>query len=167
MLSGVSMRSLLVSLLALVVAACGPSNGADKGGKGPGMGMPPPEVTTMTVAPKAIPVAFDYVGQTAGSREVEVRARVTGILLKRNFEEGGPVKQGQSLYTIDPAPFEAAATRAQADVAAAEARLDQARRNAARFKPLYAEKAVSQKDYDDAVSAESISAADLKASRAR
>src|SRR3954463_1709518 len=167
MLSGVSMRSLLVFLLALVVAACGPSNGADKGGKGPGMGMPPPEVTAVSVAPKAIPVSFEYVGQTAGSREVEVRARVTGILLKRNFEEGGPVKQGQSLYTIDPAPFEAAATRAQADVAAAEARLDQARRNAARFKPLYAEKAVSQKDYDDAVSAEHIGAADVKAARAR
>jgi membrane fusion protein (multidrug efflux system) len=131
------------------------------------MGMPPPEVTTMTVAPKAVPVSFEYVGQTAGSREVEVRARVTGILLKRNFDEGGPVKQGQSLFTIDPAPFEAAVTRAQADVAAAEARLEQARRNVARFKPLYAEKAVSQKDYDDAVSAEQIGAADAKAAKAR
>jgi membrane fusion protein (multidrug efflux system) len=129
--------------------------------------MPPPEVTAVTVAPKAIPVTFEYVGQTVGSREVEVRARVTGILLKRNFEEGGPVKQGQSLFTIDPAPFEAAVTRAQADVAAAEARLEQARRNAARFKPLYAEKAVSQKDYDDAVSAEQIGNADVKAARAR
>jgi membrane fusion protein (multidrug efflux system) len=129
--------------------------------------MPPPEVAVMTVAPKAIPVSFEYVGQTAGSREVEVRARVTGIILKRNFEEGGPVKQGQSLYTIDPAQFQAAAARAQADVAAAEARLEQAKRNVARFKPLYAEKAVSQKDYDDAVSAEQIGNADVKAARAR
>jgi len=154
--------------LALAVAGCSPSGGADKGGKGgPPGGMPPSEVTVMTVAPKAIPVAFEYVGQTAGSREVEVRARVTGILLKRNFDEGGPVKQGQSLFSIDPAPFEAASARAQADVAAAEARLEQARRNAARFKPLYAEKAVSQKDYDDAVSAEQIGSADVKAARAR
>jgi len=164
------MRSLLfaVPLLALAVAGCGPSDGADKGGHkgGPG-GFPPAEVTVMTVAPKAIPVAFEYIGQTTGSREVEVRARVTGILLKRNFDEGGPVKQGQSLFTIDSAPFEAAAARAQADVAAAEARLEQARRNAARFKPLYAEKAVSQKDYDDAVSAEQIGSADVKAARAR
>ena len=158
-------RSLLVFPLALALSACGPSGGADKGG--PGMGMPPPEVTAITVAPKALPVAFEYVGQTVGSREVEVRARVTGILLKRNFEEGGPVKQGQSLFTIDPAPFEAAVTRAQADVAAAEARYEQAQRNAARFKPLYAEKAVSQKDYDDSVSAEQIGAADVKAARAR
>ena len=161
------MRRFLVVLLPAVVAACSPSNGSEKKGGGPGMGMPPPEVTTMTVAPKAIPVSFEYVGQTAGSREVEVRARVTGILLKRNFEEGGPVKQGQSLFTIDPAQFEAAVTRAQADVAAAEARLEQAKRNVARFKPLYAEKAVSQKDYDDAVSAEQIGAADVKAARAR
>ena len=159
----------LVPLLAFAVSACGPSDGADKGGHkgGPPGGMPPPEVTVMTVAPKAIPVTFEYVGQTAGSREVEVRARVTGILLKRNFEEGGPVKQGQSLFTIDPAQFEAAAARAQADVAAAEARLEQAKRNVARFKPLYAEKAVSQKDYDDAVSAEQIGTADVAAARAR
>jgi len=169
------MRSLslfVVPLLALAVSACGPSGGADKGGKGgakggPGGGMPPPGVTAMTVAPKAIPVSFEYVGQTAGSREVEVRARVTGILIKRNFEEGLPVKQGQSLFTIDPAPFEAAASRAQADVAAAEARLEQAKRNVKRFRPLYAEKAVSQKDYDDAVSAEQIGTADVKAARAR
>src|SRR5258706_7179460 len=159
----------LVPMLAFAVAGCGPSDGADKGGHkgGPPGGMPPSEVTVMTVAPKVIPVAFEYVGQTVGSREVEVRARVTGILLKRNFDEGGPVKQGQSLFSIDPAPFEAAAARAQADVAAAEARLEQARRNAARFKPLYAEKAVSQKDYDDAVSAEQIGNADVKAARAR
>jgi membrane fusion protein (multidrug efflux system) len=98
---------------------------------------------------------------------VEVRARVTGILQKRNFEEGARVKQGQSLFTIDPAPYRAAAARAAADLAAAQARLDQARRNAARFKPLYAEKAVSQKDFDDAVSAEAINAADVEAARAR
>ena len=73
-----------------------------------------------------MPVTFEYVGQTAGSREVEVRARVTGILLSRNFKEGERVKKGQSLFTIDPKPFEAALQRAVADVAAAEARYEQA-----------------------------------------
>jgi membrane fusion protein, multidrug efflux system len=164
------MRSALVILLSAVVAACGPSNGSEKkGAKGgpPGMGMPPPEVSVVTVQPKSLPVAYEYVGQTAGSREVEVRARVTGILLARNFTEGETVSQGQSLFTIDPAPYEAVLNRAQADVAAAEARLKQAKRNAARLKPLYAEKAVSQKENDDAVSAEAIGDADLKAARAR
>ena len=163
------MRSLFALSFA-VLAACGPSGGQEKGGKGGpgGFGaMPPPEVSVAVVAPKSLPVTFEYVGQTTGSREVEVRARVTGILLKRNFDEGAPVKQGQSLFTIDPKPYEATAARAAADVGAAEARLTQAKRNAARLKPLYAEKAVSQKDYDDAVSAEAIGAADLKAARAR
>jgi membrane fusion protein (multidrug efflux system) len=161
---------LLVVLVGSVgLAACAPS-GSDKGAKGhggPGGAMPPAEVNVVTVAPQSLPVAFEYVGQTAGSREVEVRARVTGILQARNFTEGGPVKQGQSLFTIDPAPIEATVARTEADVAAAEARLEQAKRNAARLKPLYADKAVSQKEYDDAVSGELIGAADLKAARAR
>jgi membrane fusion protein (multidrug efflux system) len=162
-------KQIALVCLAVSLGGCG-AGGNDKGGKGhggPGGGMPPSEVSVITVAPKALPVAYEYVGQTAGSREVEVRARVTGILLSRNFEEGGPVRKGQSLYTIDPAPIQAALARAQADVAAAEARLDQARRNAARLEPLRAEKAVSQKEFDDAASAELIGAADLKAARAR
>ena len=162
-------KQLALIPVAVVLAACGPSGGGEKGGAGhgPGAGMPPPEVSVMTVAPQALPVTFEYVGQTAGSREVEVRARVTGILLSRNFSEGGPVKKGQSLYSIDPAPFQAALARVEADVAAAEARADQARRNAARLKPLYAEKAVSQKEFDDAVSVAAIAEAEVKAARAR
>lgn len=150
--------------LALLLAACGPSGGDQKGGPG---GFPPPQVTVMTVEPKSLPASFEYTGQTLGSREIEVRARVTGILQARNFVEGGAVKKGQSLFTIDPAPFAAAAARAEADVAGAEARLAQAKKNAARLKPLYAEKAVSQKEFDDASSAEAIADADLKAAKAR
>jgi len=154
-------------LSSLALAACSPSGGQEKGKGGPMGGMPPPEVNAVTVQPKALPVTFEYVGQTAGSREAEVRARVQGILVSKNFKEGETVKKGQSLYTIDPAPFEAALARAVADVAAAEARYEQAKRNAARLKPLYAEKAVSQKEYDDAASGELIAAADVKAANAR
>jgi membrane fusion protein (multidrug efflux system) len=156
-------------LLAAVVAACGPSNGSEKGGGkgGPMGGMPPAEVAVVTAARETLPVSWEYAGQTAGSREVEVRARVTGILLSRNFTEGSRVKKGQSLFTIDPKPFEAALARAVADVAAAEARYEQSKRNAARLKPLYAEKAVSQKEHDDAVSSEQIGFADVKAAQAR
>jgi len=153
---------------AAALAGCSPSGGQEKGGHGgPGGGMPPAEVTVLAVAPQALPITFEYVGQTLGSREVEVRARVTGILLKRNFVEGSAVKKGQSLYNIDPAPFEAVVARAEADVAAAEARLDQAARNAARMRPLYADKAVSQKEFDDAVSTEAIGQADTKSAKAR
>jgi membrane fusion protein (multidrug efflux system) len=153
---------------AAALAGCSPSGGQEKGGHGgPGGGMPPAEVTVLAVAPQPLPVTYEYVGQTIGSREVEVRARVTGILLKRNFVEGSAVKKGQSLYNIDPAPFEAVVARAEADVAAAEARLDQAARNAARMRPLYADKAVSQKEFDDAVSTEAIGQADTKSAKAR
>jgi membrane fusion protein (multidrug efflux system) len=152
-------KQFLPVLLVPVLAACGPG--------GQQHGMPPAQVSVMTIEPKTLPASFEYTGQTLGSREVEVRARVTGILQKRNFTEGGPVKQGQSLFSIDPAPFIAAAARAEADVAGAAARLDQARKNAARMKPLFAENAVSQKEFDDATSAEAVAEADLKAARAR
>src|SRR3954468_8721015 len=134
------LRPLALLGLATLLAACSPSGGQEKGdphGKGkakggPMAGMPPPEVQVLVVQAKSLPVVFEYTGQAAGSREAEVRARVGGILQKRNFDEGKPVKQGQSLYSIDPAPFQAVFARAEADVAAAEARNEQARRNAAR-----------------------------------
>ncbi|MEO8144965.1 MAG: efflux RND transporter periplasmic adaptor subunit [Betaproteobacteria bacterium] len=154
-------KQFLPALLLPVLAACGP------GGQGGHGGFPPAQVSVMTVEPKSLPASFEYTGQTLGSREVEVRARVTGILQTRNFVEGGPVVKGQSLFNIDPAQFVAVAVRAEADVAGADARLAQARKNAARLKPLYAEKAVSQKEFDDATSAEAIADADLKGAKAR
>jgi membrane fusion protein (multidrug efflux system) len=151
----------LLILSAALLAGCGP--------KGPPghQGFPPAVVAVQEVVLKTIPVEFEYPAQTAGSREVEVRARVSGILLKRNYEEGAAVRVGQSLFTLDSAPYEAAVARAEADVSAADARYAQANRNTKRTKPLYEAKAASQKDYDDAVSAEEVAAADLKAARAR
>lgn len=151
---------------AAVLSGCG-RDGGGAGGHGAPGGMPPPEVNVFTVQPRSVPATFQYTGQIAGSREVEVRARVTGILQKRNFVEGAAVKQGQSLYVIDPVPFQSALARAEADAAAAEARLAQAKKNAVRLKPLFEANAVSQKEYDDATSAELIAAADVKAAQAR
>lgn len=147
--------------LALALAACKPSGGQPAGG------FPPPVVTVATVELRDIPVTYEYVAQTEGSREVEVRARVTGILLKRNFQEGAAVKQGQSLFTIDPAPFRVALERAEGELAVAEARLAQAQREADRLKPVIESRAVSRKELDDAVSAAQIAAAELRSARAR
>lgn len=150
-----------IVLMAALVSGC------ERAGSQPPSGMPPAEVAVVVIEPKDVPATFEYVGQTAGSREVEVRARVTGIVQRRNYREGGPVAAGQSLFTIDPAPYRAALARAEADVASAEARLVPAKRNAARMQPLFEAKAVSQKEYDDAVSNEAIAAADVKSARAK
>jgi membrane fusion protein (multidrug efflux system) len=150
----------VVTALALL-GACGPK--APPHGGGP----PPASVAVQEVQRRTIPVEFEYPAQTAGSREVEVRARVPGIIEKRNYSEGGVVQAGQSLFTLDQAPFQAALSRAEADVGAAEARLNAASRNAKRAKPLYEAHATSQKDYDDAISAEEVATADVKSARAR
>jgi membrane fusion protein (multidrug efflux system) len=119
------------------------------------------------VEARDVPVSYEYVAQTAGYREVEVRARVAGILLKRNYREGAPVKRGESLFTIDPAPFQVVLARAEADLGVVEARLAQARREAARLKPVLESRAVSRKELDDAVSAEQVAEAEVKSARAR
>ena len=96
-----------------------------------------------------------------------MRARVAGIVVKRNFVEGGAVKKGQSLYSLDAAPLQAALARVDADIAAADARVAQAARTLARLKPLAEAKAVSQREADDALSAEQVARADLKGAQAR
>jgi membrane fusion protein (multidrug efflux system) len=156
----------LVVVLAVMLAACG-KGGAEGQGHGAGGGMPPTIVAVKEVQPATVPVEFEYPAQTAGSREAEVRARVPGLILRRNYEEGATVRAGQSLYQLDSATYEAAVARAEADVSAAEARFSAAQRNAARTKPLLAARAASQKDVDDAVSAEEVAAADVKAAKAR
>jgi membrane fusion protein, multidrug efflux system len=148
-------------VLAAVLAACG------KAGSEPPGQMPPPEVAVIVAEAKRLPVAYEYAAQTAGYREVEVRARVTGIMHKRNYREGELVKRGQSLFQLDPSPFQVTLARAEADLATAEAKQAQATRDAERMKSVIDIKAVSRKEYDDSVSAAQIAAAEVKGARAR
>ena len=153
-------RILLLVAAAALSGGCGPSQ------QGHG-GFPPAAVTTLTVQPRTLPVSYEYVGQTTGSKEVEVRARVTGILDKRLYQEGARVAAGQTLFVIDPRPFEAQAAAAEAEVARTQALLVQAEREAARLKPLAERRAIGQKEADDASSNAELARAGVKAAQAK
>lgn len=127
---------------------------------------PPPEVGVKTVDAAAVPLDLTYSARTVGSREVEVRARVGGILLKRRFEEGSRVREGQSMFQIDPEPLRARVASAKADVAVAKARLEEARRQQDRVLPLFEKNAVSQSRRDEAVSAFEVAQANQVAAEA-
>ena len=127
---------------------------------------PPPEVAVQSVSHGAVPLELTYTAMTLGSREVEVRARVGGILLKRRFEEGSRVKEGQSMFLIDPEPIRARLASARAESAVAKARLDEAKRQRDRVLPLFEQNAVSQSRRDEAVSAFEVAQANLSAAEA-
>src|SRR5438309_4887731 len=104
---------------------------------------PAPEVSVLTVVPETVVARYEYVGQAAASRSVEVRSQVTGVIVARPYAEGTDVAKGTLLFRIDPTTYEAAYRSAQA-------RLANADRTLARLKPLLAARAVAQKDVDDA-----------------
>ncbi len=148
------------------LSACGRKD-ESKGGP-PGAGGPPQAlpVTVVDAQPTKVPVTVETVGQSEGSKEIQVRARVSGILLKQRFTEGDRVKAGAVLYQIDPEPYQIALAQAKAALAQAQASSEQAVREQNRLKPLASEQAVSGKDYDDAQSAAKTSAAQVQARQA-
>lgn len=158
--------TLAVTVVATLAVLAGCSRNGHAQGPGNG-GMPPALVAVETVKPVTVPVRFEFVGETAGSKEAEVRARVQGILERRTYQEGTPVKQGQLLFRIDPRPYAAQMQAAEADLARAEAQYAQARRHLERVKPLAGSKALSQREYDEAVSAAESGAASVKQAQAR
>jgi membrane fusion protein (multidrug efflux system) len=114
---------------------------------------PPPDVTVLTVEPQTVPAKFEWVAQAAASKSVEVRAQVSGVIVARPYVEGTDVKKGTVLFRIDPRTYEANYQSAQARLAQSKATLANDRRNLARLKPLLVEKAVAQRDVDDAETA--------------
>jgi membrane fusion protein, multidrug efflux system len=147
--------------LILALAACGP------GGPAPGGAPTGVQAKVIQVAPQRVPIALESVAQVEGSKEVEVRARVAGILHKRIYAEGEVVNAGTPMFQIDPVPFEIALAQAQAQLAQERARNEQANREASRLKPLAEQKAISQREYDDVATALKLSNATLQAAEAR
>jgi membrane fusion protein (multidrug efflux system) len=147
--------------LATLVAGCGRSQ-SEQGG-----GMPPAEVGVVEVKRGDLPLPLEFTGRAAGSREVEVRARVDGILLERRYREGSEVREGDVLFRIDPEPYRAAVAQTRAELGVAQARLEEARRQRDRIVPLFEQNATSQRQRDEAVSQFEVAQANVEAAHAR
>jgi membrane fusion protein (multidrug efflux system) len=151
---------LIALTAATLLVACG------KEGAAPAGAPPAVPVHILKVEPRSVPLTFDIVGQVEGSKQVEVRARVSGILVKQFYREGDPVAEGAPLFEIDRAPFEVALAQAKGQLAQATAQVAQAQREETRLKPLVAERAVSRKEYDDATSAHQLGEASMQQANA-
>ncbi|SAK45494.1 HlyD family secretion protein [Caballeronia fortuita] len=134
--------------------------------KPPAMMQHTPEVGVVTIEPAAVPVTAELTGRTSAFLDAQVRARVDGIVLRREFTEGSLVKAGQRLYKIDPAPFIAQLNNAKASFAKAQANLVSTTAQAERYKVLVASNAVSKQDYDNAVAALGQAEADVASAKA-
>lgn len=155
-------KALLLAAAALaVLAGCKKKDG--EGAAPP----PPPEVGTLTLQAAPLTLTLDLPGRTLPYRVAEVRPQVSGVVLKRLFQEGGEVKAGQPLYQIDPAPFQAALASAQAALARAEATAVMSKSVVDRYQPLVDTNAVSKQEYDNAVASLRSAEADVASAKAQ
>jgi len=148
----------LCGLLAIATLSCG---------KKEAPAPPPPDVKVATVLQKDVPIFVEAIGQTRGSTEIEVRARVEGFIQTIDFKEGNPVRKGQLLYTIDPSQYEAALAQAKGALAETEAQLARAKQDVVRYEPLVAKNAISRQEYDTAVVVQRAAEAAVEASKAQ
>ncbi|KYF92748.1 RND transporter [Sorangium cellulosum] len=126
---------------------------------------PPPEVGVIEVQMEPVTLRDELPGRVAPLRLAEVRARVAGVVLKRSFTEGSEVKEGQTLFVIDPAPLKAAVDSAAAALAKGQANLGQAEARAKRATALVQEGLVSREAYDDALAAQAMAHAEIAQAR--
>ncbi|HQO14958.1 MAG TPA: efflux RND transporter periplasmic adaptor subunit [Smithellaceae bacterium] len=119
---------------------------------------PPPEVAVVTTQLKEVVLTTELVGRTSAYLVAEVRPQVSGIIQKRLFKEGSDVRAGEVLFQIDPALYQAALARAEANLTALQLKAN-------RFRELLAEKAVSQQDYDDVEAALKQTRAEVQTAR--
>lgn len=127
----------------------------------------PVDVTVMTVSARDVPAVFEYIAQTQSSRQVNIQARVSGFLDKREYLEGSLVNEGQVLFLMDKKPFQAQVDAAKAQLSKAQATLEVATANLARVKPLAKAEALSQKDLDNATGQYNNASASVDAAKAQ
>jgi membrane fusion protein (multidrug efflux system) len=142
--------------------------GAVLGGcsKSPPVAPPPPEVRVAAVVQRDVPIRSEWIGTTQGNINAQIRARVRGYLLARDYTEGRLVKERDVLFTIDRRPYETALAQARAELERAGAVLAKAERDVTRYRPLAAVGAVSQRELDTSVQAAKAGSATVDAARA-
>jgi len=147
---------MLAIAITVLMVACGKDQEAQQAA------MPAMPVSVLEMQPTTVPIQTEAVAQTEGAKEVEVRPRVGGILLKKLFEEGAEIKEGQPMFLIDPVPYQMQVSQANAQLAQQKARLVQTQREAERLKQLLETKSISQREYDNAVSDQAMANASLQ-----
>lgn len=153
-------------MIATLLAGCSDEPQNDGGGGNGGQGAPAPEVRVERAELTSVKVNQDYAGRARGAREVEVRARIQGILEERQYSEGQVVEEGDSLFRIDPDPARAAVRGAEAQRQVAQANLSQADREWNRIASLFQRNAVSERERDSAQSALDLAQANLAVAEA-
>jgi membrane fusion protein (multidrug efflux system) len=135
----------------LLLSACG-SSAQDQGGRGGrGGAKGPATVGYVVVQQGSAPIVQDLPARVSAFQISDVRPQVSGVILRRLFREGSIVRQGQTLYQIDPSIYNAQTAQAQANLRSAHAQAEAARTLAARYKPLVQQQAISKQDYTNAV----------------
>lgn len=132
----------------------------------PGFQLPPPKVTVSEIRKTDIDLFRNYPARIHGAKQVEVRARVQGILKEKRYTEGGPVAEGDILFIIDPQPYEIALRKAEATLADARANLDHANREWDRHARLFEKNAISQRERDQALTNSELARAQLAMAKA-
>ena len=126
----------------------------------------PPEVSVMTVAPETVSLSSEWIGTLDGYVNAQIRPQVSGYLLRRSYQEGALVRQGQVLFEIDPRPFQAVLSQAEARLAEAQAQLGKTERDLERDRPLAAERAIAQSQLDNDIQAHLAAQAAIKSATA-
>jgi len=149
----------LVLSLTLLLDAC-------SSGKASPPAPAPPEVSVITAAAEAVSLSSEWIGTLDGYVNAQIRPQVSGYLLRRSYQEGAPVRQGQVLFEIDPRPFQAVLSQAEARLAEAQAQLGKTERDLERDRPLAAERAIAQSQLDNDIQAHLAAQAAIKSATA-
>ncbi len=128
--------------------------------------MPPMSVSVMKVKKTDVPITFEYTGRTAGYKDAEIRAQVSGVLMSKSYKEGQRVRAGQVLFRIDAAPYRATLSRNNANLKQSEVQMNLAKIEYDRVSSLYKKNAVSKAEFDSAEAQYNAAAANRDAAKA-